>query len=520
MQLRFLRLLGQPCLRSWVLLASLAVIAIAGSGVITITSVNKVSPDTADYRFEPSSVDDGNWVTSWHDMGDPSAPNPRGFTSAWSSSSLKWLQPIELRTPQSLPTGDLYLARDSFRNRFIAVMIDLSTAPSVWYTYSVDSLGTSWHTPLIQALASNFSTGLAWDRPSVAVNGSGRIVIAASKIVNSGTAGYWSAASTDGGSTWLGPYVVVPSGGASSRVVASNSGYHAFVVDRSNPLSYVLNRHQSSDGVNWTLTSPPVSTYAPPLEKSPDRYSNSCPNPNQPCTTCSGNGCGALGYGSEPDAVASSTLGWVVAFPVNISGTNAINVSTELGGGVNINYTTDLFMHGITTSATGDWWLSYETYSGAPNRYLPLNQGVVYRQPGSPASYVGATIVSVSGTDPNSGIDPKSWFFYASNTPHCGNVPCFSAGDYMRPASNIYSAASIPVVLKSTTTKTALKQTFVQDPQGTTQVPPQFLPVIEPFVAGTDLTSLGVLTPAHLQEIANSGQPYVSSLFAIATRGH
>jgi len=374
---------GRKPLRIVISVLGTVALALAGGGFISLISTNRVSADYSDHRWEPSSANTGNWTTSWNDLGGLS--NIRGFTSAWDSGTSRWLAQIEHRTPDNFPTGDLNLGWDGSRTRNVLTMLDLSSLPSIWYTYSLNSLGTSWRTPLIRALASDPSTFTWWDFPSIAVGAQGRIVIGASKIMG-GNAGYWTVVSTDGGQNWSGPYAVVTTGGGISRLVASGSGFHAFILDRSNPANYVLTRYQSPDGVTWTEIQPPISQYQMPRSTSPDSYSNSCPNPNQPCS-CSGTGCGPIGYASEPDAVGSSGLGWVVAFPVNINGTNGINVATELGGGVTINYTTDLFLHGITTSDRGDWWLNYETYSGAPNLILATATGR-----GLPASWITSAV--------------------------------------------------------------------------------------------------------------------------------
>ena len=132
-----------------------------------------------------------------------------------------------------------------------------------------------------------------------------------------------------------------------------------FTVNTTGAPTYVLEHYQSSDGVT-RAKQPNVSTYTAPWESA----------------TITGLG-GDLSFATTPDAVAASVLGWVVAFPVNVNNRNAINISTELGGGVTVNYTTDLFSHGIDTSSRGDWYLGYQTFQGG-DRKLPIEENVVY----------------------------------------------------------------------------------------------------------------------------------------------
>jgi len=87
----------------------------------------------------------------------------------------------------------------------------------------------------------------------------------------------------------------------------------------------------------------------------------------------------------------------------------------------------------------------------------------------------------------------------------------------MRPSSNIYAAASVPVITQSTR-QTDLLQSFVVDPQQQPNVP-QFLPMIEPSTVGTDLRARGVLTADHLAQFARrTGLLDISTLAAATSR--
>lgn len=223
-----------------------------------------------------------------------------------------------------------------------------------------------------------------------------------------------------------------------------------------------------------------------PLASSPTNVVTCCPS-------------GELSYAYTPDAVASAGLGWVVAYPVNVGGYNAINVSTELGGGTTITYTTDLFNAGITTSSRGDWYLNYQTYQGG-NRVTPIQQGVVYRVSGTPATYLGATI--------RTSIDPSQWFYYQSNNRCTGNTPCYTPGDFFRPAMNAFTGGSIPMVLSSSNTNDVF-QSFIQDPQMSAAT--GFLPTLTPFENGSDISSLGILTPAHMKQMSEGRTAFIVS---------
>src|SRR5205085_9734119 len=121
---------------------------------------------------------------------------------------------------------------------------------SVWVRYSNDETGTSWQ-PMRLAMKSNLenpqiTTPITWDFPSIAVSNAGRIVAAATDYNVQTAAGYWASYSDDGGVTWSLPCLVnnssfspvcmtqsgaqpQGSGGASSRIVWSASGFHSFI---------------------------------------------------------------------------------------------------------------------------------------------------------------------------------------------------------------------------------------------------------------------------------------------------
>jgi hypothetical protein len=479
---------------------------------ISIESTNQVSnsqitPTIQSYRWEPSSASgSSNWLSSWHDIGtargQADAPNTHAYTSAWAQGG--WSAPLEHRTPNgpfpppndgltgNRPLMDTYTYWDTNRSKYWIVAVDFNTANnSVWARMSSDSLGLSWG-PMVLAMPGSPYAAVMWDFPSIAANANtGRILVGASQLTYTVNTGYYTSYSDNGGASWSTPVRVGTSLGATSRIVWSSSGFHAFINETAgspscfytpNQACLRLTHWQSPDGVTWTQQAD-IATYSVPLFNS---QTGLIPGPNA----------GEIAYSVTPDAVSSPGLGWVVALPVNIGGKNGIIVATELGGDTLISYDYDLFDHGITTSATGDWYLTYLTYLDGPTTSRFLQQGALYRLPGPVAGYKGA-VINNSWT-----IDPANWFYYNDAQGRClSSSKCYVAGDWFRPAMNIFTGASVPVILGSSNLND-LFQSFIIDPPVTTKLP-EFRPTIEKFVRGSNIYSRGLLTAAHLKQIAS-----------------
>jgi len=489
----------------------------SGGSAINVDSTNGVSnsscvrdgvPCTPSFRWEPSSAAGSGWLTSWHDLGNmvpfgnPNSPTStrdvKSFTSYWNGA---WSAPLEHRTHSTdsqfdnHALGDSYLHWDTFRSQYELVALDFNTVcNSVWLHSSNDSMGASWNDiVLIPPLTCQGVPFLTWDFPSMAVDSNtGRIVVGASQLTGvtpTQNTGYYTAYSTDAGTTWNGPYLVngSPTGGDTSRIVWSASGFHVFIRDCSDPMNCLMTHWQSPDGQTWTQQQPvggTGATYVMPLKNSPNAF------------TCGSAGCGPLNYASTADAVSSPGLGWVVAFPVNIGGSNAINVATELGGGNTINIPgVDLFSAGIATSSRGDYYLTYQMFqAGAPGR---IEEAVVYREPGpQPPTFKGLII--------QMNIDPSQWQAF-NLAKLCTSAPCYASGDFFRPAMNQYTGATVPMIVEPSLMGDSQNlrindfvQSFIDDPPGVSE----FLPRIEPYIVGTSMTSRGVMTPTHLKQVA------------------
>lgn len=429
-------------------------------------------------------------MSSWHDIGtargNPNSSAVHAYTSVWVLTGPLRLS-TELRTTSRREICRLWtrIRITTFTANCTRWWPSITVPPgnSVRVQYAGDSSGNTWQ-PMVKAMAGSLAGPLQWDFPSMAADSnSGRIVVGASQISSGGqNSGYRTSSSTDGGASWSGPYSVNGgTGGATSKIVWSSSGFYAFIQTTTDPSACTYNQNRcvllrhwtSPDGQTWTQAQS-VATYGVPLLGS---LTNVVAGPPV----------GALSYASTPDAVASPPgFGWVIAYPVNIGGLNAINVSTELAGGVTITWNYDL--NGIIASPSGDWYLTYHNPGGSPIYSL---QGVVYRT--SSGSYIGATI--------QSGIDPSQWWYYNYSAGRCpSSAPaCYAAGDWFRPAMNRYTGASVPMILGSCNLND-LYQDFINDPQASNVK--QFFPKIEPFVNGSDISSRAVLTSAHVQAIA------------------
>ena len=134
---------------------------------------------------------------------------------------------------------------DTYRSRYTHVALDYNVGwNSAYVSWSTD--GNSWTTPTM-VLAGDPPSNTTWDFPSVAADNNGRMVVGASKLVNTLNSGYWTSYSTDGGATWNGPYQVGNLPGATSRLVWSASGFHVFILDTSDSMSLKLRHWSSTD---------------------------------------------------------------------------------------------------------------------------------------------------------------------------------------------------------------------------------------------------------------------------------
>lgn len=438
-------------------LALAAVALFASGGTISVISTNRVSNEAwSGYRWEPSAaVGSTTWAHAWASYNNLSTL-VGSLVSSWNGSS--WNSPTQLTTPTGLRAGDVNLAWDSVRNRFVFAALDLPGTgnDSIWYGYSSDSSGTAW--TFTSTAVFPAATG-DWDYPSIGVDGAGRVIIGAVKFP--GPTGYYSAVSSDG-ITFSAPSFVASSG-AQSRVVATDSLFEAFVPTlNGSHLPTSVDRYESSDGVTWSGPFS-IATFSAPLNNSP-----SAP------TIFYAPLLAAQGY---PNGL------WTVAFQINNGGYNNVYICTsDRGCGIVNPEADDQFLVGNSVSGDRGYWIGYLTYSTLVSRGLPLITQAIYFPPGLPA--IGATT--------NLGIDPTSWLLLPA--PSRCSTACYGAGDFNTVASNPFANATTPFV-EQTARQNDLFQSFVQDPP--TSNVSNFIPKFEAYPVGSDLTSLGQAVPAQ-----------------------
>jgi hypothetical protein len=177
---------------------------------------------------------------------------------------------------------------------------------------------------------------------------------------------------------------------------------------------------------------------------------------------------------------------------VNIYGYNAINVNTELGCGTMVSSDplnpVNLINAAISTSARGDWYLSFHTFHDL------VDPWAVYRAAGGGCQQ--SPIYLNGPIQPN--IDPAKWFYYLSNIGRCTSGVCYTSGDFFRPAMNGFTGATVPMVVPSPTNLNDLSQAFIYDPLA----PAATHFVFEQRKNGDDITKRGILTPHILKHIA------------------
>ncbi len=408
-----------------ILLTPLA-LTFAGGGYVQFLGAHVVNTNTCCYyRWEPSStVTASTWDHSWVEV--TSSYSFSGWTGFWNSTAGSWVD------VNHGAYDDIYLAGDAYGYPVITM---LDGSYSLWFQSASDSSGFSWNSA--ELLLNN---GGNTDFPSVAVNSSDDVAIAFDLPYS----GYVEETVTwdSGTRKWTGPYYAASMPG---RIVAVGSTFYFFGIDTSgNPYSSHLDKYTSTDnGHSW---SGPVTldTFTPPRPQSGVEF---CRPQTSYC-----------GYLDEPIWASAQggggPLGWVVAYPV--AGANRANwvkfCALGISGCQTISYTADLFYPGITTSANGDLWLSMFTYT---NSAPTLQQLAIYR------TVSGSFLNAPAPTT----INPTYWLYYDGSQGRCQGNPCFAAGEYVLPAMNSYTSATLPMIAYSSSRLTDLIQTFVQDPQ-------------------------------------------------------
>ena len=438
--------------------AATATILLASSGVITVISTNQASNEpVVGVRWEPSSAAGSTWATSWAAFPDSNPNSFNSYVSAWNGSA--WGTPTTLIAPNGQSQGDVNLAYDSVRSRFVFVTLD-GPGGNVWYGFSSDSSGTSWTFKSTAIFPSSLGT---WDYPSIGVDASGRVIVGAVRFP--GPTGYFAVVSSDG-INFSSPIQVGSMPGAQSRVAATNNVFEAFVPTlNAQFLPTAVSRYESSDGITWSGPFT-LATFGAPLNNG---------------TSSSGTN---IFYAPLLAAQGYTNGLWVTAFQVNNGGFNNVYICTaDRGCGLVNAAADDQFLTGTSVSGDAGYWVGYYAYSTLNTRDLPLIKQAIYFPSGQPA--IGATT--------NTNIDPTSWQVRFNRC----TTSCYAAGDFNTVSSNPFAASHHPFIQQSSR-HDDLFQSFVQDPQATPNVP-NFKPNFIPYPTGADLTTLATILPAAVQ---------------------
>lgn len=169
------------------------------------------------------------------------------------------------------PLGDMYLAYDEIRGRWIVVGINgqFGVAHQVYYGYSTGGMWTVTQT----TLAANY--GYSFELPSIAIDSQGRIIIGANLRLTSQSPtdyGYYTIVSSNGGASWTAPAQATTQGYAARVAVDSGGKFlvlsHGFPNNDVNQSPNSVYSSYSFDGVAWTGPSLLMS-YQSPIGFSP-----------------------------------------------------------------------------------------------------------------------------------------------------------------------------------------------------------------------------------------------------------
>jgi hypothetical protein len=404
------------------------------------------------------------WVAGWtevpHDISQPLVT----YLSAWDPAQQKWGNPHAL-PPFGVSTFDLHITWDPYTNggRFVYVLVDAFR--NVQIGFSTDASGTNWTSPPNPALA---GFPVSWDFSSVAVDSTGRILVAASNS-NTSDLSIYGAISTDGGRTFSQPVRIVgPTASTNylfSRVAAISDRFEVFSLLTQAPQTtpFSLRRFESTGGLTWN----DMGYLSPNLGSPPNNSTQQACTPGSPTDNCE-----LVFFAPTLDAKGDPGRGrWTVVAPTAYgTKTNATIWTSDRGSGPVNQQPYDEFLSTGTVSSDGSYWVSYLTFtlcydasSGGDGSKSASN---VYSQTihFPPGGYTGATT--------SSGIAPVRW--RNTGTPNssavrCGSlgvpVPCYAAGDYaiMAADGNIMSA---PLIQQSPFQRNDLHTIFLQDFSG------------------------------------------------------
>lgn len=426
------------------------------------------------WTWEPSVVRGSTrWAMAWTEITQVFQPPEPGkpldyaksYTASWDPNSKTWLPPTQFQPPGSYNPVDFYVVWNPSQQRFEAVALDFITL-SVHRGFSTDGVVWSYNpTPVMLGAVGSF-----WDYPSIAVDGYGRIAIAAVRtdFANNPPIGLYVTVSTDGGQTFSTPTLLantdsVTGRGRHGRIVATSGLFHAFVPEFSqydSPTPIKVHRYWSIDGgFNWTYVNTLLDFQAPKMS------SWTANGEDHACIPETQGDCREVFYGTTVDAAGDPlSTRWSVVFPVNYNGKNNLFMCTSDRGCFFVNQAPyDQFLGSTSVAPDGSYWVNYQTFtrSGASSRYATnvFAQSIRY-PPGQ--SGLGATVAT--------GITPARWSLTSGST-RCVVSNCYGAGDYSKIAADYNNVVAVPQIQQGIGSQNTLHGIFDNERYGTFYAP-------------------------------------------------
>ncbi|MBL8233909.1 MAG: S-layer homology domain-containing protein [Bryobacterales bacterium] len=445
-------------------------------------TVRRVSTPSNWEACEPSIVGGGGgkWLAIWNDIfsstSPPSYSDFRVYSAAWDPSTQRWTAPVQVGTRRFV---DPYVVWNPVLQRFDAALLDIDSR-NVFHGWT--ATGSTWTIGATPAMG-----GGGWDYPSIAVDGRGYIAIGAGGFSGILLAGYYSVLSTNGGSSFTAEAEQVVSAASpgtsmvhTSRIVATNSGFHVFVPGTV-PLSQAVSkvhRYQSADVTSQgSVVDLTWSFQETLMDFNPPKVSLGV---NTACIPGVGTNCGDVYFGTPLDA-AGDPVGnrWSVVFKIlNWGVTNIVRCSSGNGCSLVRPSAYEQFLPTTAFSPDGDIWVSYHTIATPFPIANPASNVNV-----ESVRFFGGSSSSAAGTI-TTGSAPVSWANMESSD-RCspaGNR-CWAAGDYVKIAADSGGVVAMSHIQQTPNAQNALFTMFSREvsssfyapyfvePDGATPVP-------------------------------------------------
>jgi hypothetical protein len=342
-------------------------------------------------------------------------------------------------------------------------------SPRTVYFTSISEGLPFWSTPRAVLVP---IAGYTYERPSVAVNSQGRIIVGANLQIAGQLytdLGFWVAVSSDGGVSWSAPIQATPVG-YGAQVIAAGDRFmvfgHQYPAGPSGAPAGVT-RIESTDGFSW-FGATTLMTYSQPRFFSPG-------------VTSTFGGQFSIGFFPFLQAFGLPNGDWAVVWPAQYAGFNNLMTCTGTRGCGWINLgSAHQFLGSVSVSPSGGYWYSYYLLVGSDR--LLRQQSLFFPSPSSGLPTIGADTVT--------GIESDSWSEWSAGTSICPfnseteGRNCRLAGVFHRGDSNSMLAMASPYLQRSS----LLAGTFAVDPPGRSNVR-NFRPNFVAVPAGANLRS-------------------------------